>query len=184
MPKRFPEPLWKTFLTLTALAAAVLALYFQLFELRSRREEARLAASRLERAVEESRVRLKTEILAEIRTEIARADPDGQPVPDTVLRRREPGQGAPSALGQSFATPARGGPPTVASLGRGLEALARRVEESERTLRRDLEDLRAATESESEVSHKVVVLALVALIALASSLVPTGRQERVPEDAS
>lgn len=184
MPKRFPEPLWKTFLTLTALAAAVLALYFQLFELRSRREEAQLAASRLERAVEESRVRLKAEILAELRAGTARSDPDGQPIPDTVLRRREPGREAQSALGQSFDPLARGGPPTLDALSEGLAALSLRVDESEHSLRRDLEDLRAATESESEVSHKVVVLALVALIALASSLVPTGRRERVPEDAS
>lgn len=173
MPRRSLELPWKTLLIAIALAAAALALYLHLFELRSRQQAARLASSRLERAVDDARVRLKAEILAELRAGSARADPDTQPLPGTVLRRREPGPDAPSALGQSFDPLAPDGSPTLAAR---IAALSARLEESERTLRRDLDDLRATTESAAEVAHQVTSLVLVALIALAGALlVPSPR---------
>ncbi|HYG62876.1 MAG TPA: hypothetical protein VEL74_09870 [Thermoanaerobaculia bacterium] len=157
--------LWKVVVTVLTVATTLMALYVQLFERRSRQEEDRLAAVRLEAALAESRARLKTEILAELRAELARAaaeQPDGQPRPDTVLRRPEsdgngPLQQAPLGL------------PSGRSSER-LDSLARQMEDSDRALRQDLEELRAASRREAEISSRATSLILLALVLLAAHL--------------
>jgi hypothetical protein len=149
-------------LTAVALAATLMALYVQLFERRAIREEAQVAAARLDDALAESRARLRAEILAELRAELSKerdaAQPGTQPLPDTVLRRPDTGGDAGSPRGQALAA---------------LESLERETEESDRALRRDLEELRAATLRESEVSSKTAVLMLVALGCLIGQLLPS-----------
>lgn len=140
-----------------ALAATVMALYLQIFERKSRQEEARLAAVRLDDALAESRARLRTEILADLRAELRKesdaSQPGAQPVPDTVLRRLETGGSPREVL-------------VTEGLNEALDSLARRTEEADRALRRDLEEMRAATLHESDVSSRIASLVLVALVSL------------------
>jgi hypothetical protein len=171
MRKRPVEPVWKKALTVVALAATVMALYLQIFERRARQEEARLAAVRLDDALAESRARLRADILAELRAEI-RTDSDAsqpgtQPSPDTVLRRLET-SGALDAFRPQEAL-------VIADFDETLKSLARQTEESDRALRRDLEELRAATLRESDVSSKITSLMLVALVSLVGRLLPSLR---------
>jgi hypothetical protein len=170
-------------LTVVALAATVMALYVQLFERRAIREEARLAAVRLDDALAGSHARLRAEILAELRAELRKpgnaAEPGTQPLPDTVLRRIETGVDAfrpQEAL-------------VIAGLDEAVESLERQTEESDRALRRDLEELRAATLRESDVSSKTAILMLVALVCLVGQFLPSlnspgpggpGHQGRLP----
>jgi hypothetical protein len=169
MRKRPVEQVWKKVLTVVALAATVMALYLQIFERRARQEEARLASVRLDDALAESRARLRAEILAELRAEIRKdsdaAQPGTQPSPDTVLRRLET-SGALDAFRPQEAL-------VIASLDEALKSLARQTEESDRALRRDLEELRAATLRESDVSSRITSLMLVALVSLAGRLLPS-----------
>ena len=169
MSKRPAGQAWRTVLTLVALAATVTALYLQVFERRARQEEARLAGVRLDDALAASRARLRAEILAELRAELRKesgvAQPGTQPLPDTVLRRLE-------ADGAFDSVRPREGP-AVSGLGEALRALERRTEESNRALRRDLEELRAATVRESDVSSKTTVLMLVALASLIGQFLPS-----------
>ncbi|HEX5714513.1 MAG TPA: hypothetical protein VF179_00030 [Thermoanaerobaculia bacterium] len=164
-----PKPVWRKALTIVALAATVMALYLQIFERRSRQEEARLAAVRLDDALAESRARLRAEILAELRAEIRKESdepqPGTQPVPDTVLRRLET-SGSLDAFRPQEAL-------VIASLDEALKSLTRQTEESDRALRRELEELRAATLRESDVSSKIALLMLVALLAMAGQLLPS-----------
>ena len=94
------ERTWRMAATVVALTALVMALYVQIFGLRSRQEEARAAAARLEDALAESRTKLKAEILAELRAELskrstAQGKEEGQePIPDAVLRKGEEEGGA------------------------------------------------------------------------------------------
>lgn len=178
MTRRAPELPWRILLISTALAAATLALFLHLFELRSRQQEVRRAADRLERAVAEARVQLREELLAELRAGDARAEPDEEPRAGTVLRRREPAQDARSGLGQSSDPLGRGGAPSLDALARRVAGLAQRTEEAELALRRDLEDLRAATESQADVAREVTTLSLIALLALAGALLlPVPRRD-------
>ena len=151
-----------------ALAAAALALYVQLFEVRARQEESRLAALRLESALAESRSRLKAEIVAELRADMAKGGslPSG-PKPGTVLRRPESAESAPGALSPALEPSLPSPPLTLSGLAQGLEALAQQTRESDRSLRRDLEEFRAATRRELDAGAKATVLTLVALISLA-----------------
>ncbi|HEX3125738.1 MAG TPA: hypothetical protein VH394_00255 [Thermoanaerobaculia bacterium] len=146
-----------------ALAATVTALYLQVFERRARQEEAKLAAARLDDALAASRARLRAEILAELRQELRKesnaARPNTQPLPDTVLRRLEASEGALEAFRPQEAL-------VISNLGEALNALARQTEDSDRALRRDLEELRAATLRESDIAVKTTYLMLVALAAL------------------
>src|SRR5688572_148012 len=95
MQKRSTEQAWKVALAAIALIATAMALYVQLFERRSRQEEERLAAARLEEALAESRVRLRSEILTQLRSEgtgeKSTQPPGDQPLPGAVLRRGESG---------------------------------------------------------------------------------------------
>jgi hypothetical protein len=166
MRKRPVEQVWKKVLTVVALAATVMALYLQIFERRSRQEEARLASVRLDDALAESRARLRAEILAELRAEIGKerdaAQPGTQPpLPDTVLRRLETSATPQEAL-------------AIAGLDQTLESLARQTEESDRALRRELEELRAATLRESDISSRIAAFMLVALLSLAGQLLLPG----------
>jgi len=160
---------WRKGLMAVALAATVMALYLQMFERRARQEEARLAAVRLDDALAESRSRLRAEILAELRAEIRKgsddAQPGTQPIPDTVLRRLET-SGSLDAFRPQEAL-------VIASLDEALKSLTRQTEEADRALRRELEELRAATLRESDVSSKIAVLMLVALLSLAGQLLPS-----------
>lgn len=94
------------------------------------------------------------------------AAPSGtQPLPDTVLRRLEAGgNGFDVFLPQEAAV--------IAGLDEALESLARQTEESDRALRRDLEELRAATLRESDVSSRITGLLLVALACVVGQLLP------------
>jgi hypothetical protein len=147
----------------------VMALYLQIFERRARQEEARLAAVRLDEALAESRARLRAEILAELRAEIRKesgaAQPRTQPSPDTVLRRLET-SGALDAFRPQEAL-------VIAGLDDALKSLARQTEESDRALKLELEELRAASLRESDVSSKITSLMLAALLSLAGLLLPS-----------
>lgn len=164
MPKRSMEHAWKVALTAVALLATAMALYIQLFEQRSRQEEDRLAALRLEEALAESRDQKKGEEIAELRTNLTdEAEPGGdQPLPDAVLRREESGIG--SAL-QQFV-----GPPDaqqrLIQLQESVDALSIRMDESDRALRRDLYVWRVHVQRELDASSKVLSLLLVALVPL------------------
>jgi hypothetical protein len=150
-----------------ALAAAAMALYVQLFEVRARQEESRLAALRLESALAESRSRLKAEIVAELRADAARGGSllsGNVPEPGTVLRQPESAPGVRSpALEPSLPAP----PLTLSGVAQGLEALSQQTRESDRSLRRDLEEFRAATRRELDAAAKATVLTLIAVIPLA-----------------
>lgn len=167
MSKRPVGQAWRTVLTIVALAATVTALYLQVFERRARQEEARLAGLRLDDALAASRARLRAEILAALRAELRKesgaAQPGTQPLPDTVLRRLEAGRAFDSASPRE----------DLAGFGEALRELERRTEESDRALRRDLEELRAATGRESDIASKTTVLMLVALASLVGQLLPS-----------
>lgn len=180
MQKQPSEQAWKTVLTVVALTAIAIALYLQFFELRARQEEARLSASRLENALAESRTRLKAEILAELRTELAQwrstTSPDTGPVPNAILRRSEPGKDENGALRQVSEPLPLDQALAISRLHEDLGLLGRQMEESDRALRRDFEELRAATRRESDVSHKATSLILVALIPLVVQLLLSVRR--------
>jgi hypothetical protein len=164
-----------------SLVAAAMALYVQIFEVRAREEESRLAALRLESALAESRSRLKAEILAELRAEgVGGSSTAGRrdaAVPGTVLRRPEldaAGGDAPGlGLEPTLPTP----PLTLSGLARGLESLSQRTREADASLRRDLVELRASTRRELDAAEKASVLTLVALIPLAACLLFPGEPE-------
>ncbi|HKH43837.1 MAG TPA: hypothetical protein VKM72_04155 [Thermoanaerobaculia bacterium] len=167
MQKRSLEQAWRVGLAAIALIATAMALYVQLFERTSQQDEEQLAAARLETALAESRVRLKAEILTELRAELAPdgspEKPDNQPLPNSVLRRGESGTG--STLQQ--VRDLRG---SQEGLGESLDSLLRQTEESDRALRQDLEELRAEVRRERDVSGKVVSLLLAALVPLVAHL--------------
>jgi hypothetical protein len=170
MRRRSRERTAKLVTAVIALAAAALALYVQLFEVRARQEESRLASLRLESALAESRSRLKAEIVAELRADAARSGsalPGNGPHPGTVLRRPESEESAPGALSPALEPSLPAPPLTLSGLAQGLEALAQQTRESDRSLRRDLEEFRAATRRELDAGAKATVLTLVALISLA-----------------
>lgn len=148
-----------------ALAASAMALYVQLFEVRARQEESRLAALRLESALAESRSRLKAEILAELRSEVAGSGSGDGPVPGSVLRRPESGidDGARRSLESILPAP----PLTLSGVAQGLEQLSQQTRETDQALRRDLEEFRAATRRELDASAKATILTLIAVIPLA-----------------
>ncbi len=185
MRKRLDGPAWKVALTLIALLATLMALYVQLFERRSRLAEDRLSAARLEKALDESRLRLKAEILAQLRAELASAgstEPQGgQPRPNAVLRRSESGG---SVLEQVLDS-TESQEAAQARLRASLDALTRQMEQSDRQTRQDLEELRAELRREQDVSRKVVSLLLIALVPLVLHLLAAlwPRGEARPEDA-
>ncbi len=168
-----------------ALTAAAMALYVQLFEVRARQEESRLAALRLESALAESRSRLKAEILAELRAGAAGGPPSSgdEPIPGSVLRRPESGEGTAGALRPALEPSLPAPPLTLSGLAQGLEALSQQMHETDRGLRRDLEEFRAATRRELDASAKATILTLIAVIPLAVYLLFSYWQERVPDGA-
>jgi hypothetical protein len=168
------EQAWRKILTLVALAATLAAIYLQVFERGERRQEARQAAFRLEEALARSRAQLRTEIVAELRAELRReraaAPSDLKPVPDTVLRRLETG-----AMGQALGAFQADEALVIAGLNESVASLSREVEEADRALRRDLEELRAATLREEDVSSRIMILLTVALACLIGRLLPSLR---------
>ncbi|MFP5285629.1 MAG: hypothetical protein ACLGI9_07820 [Thermoanaerobaculia bacterium] len=176
MPKRPLEQVWKNALTIVALAATVMALYLQVVERRARQDEARLAAVRLDDALAGSRTRLRAEILAELREELRKeslsARPENEPIPDAILRRLETGANA-GALEQTLEGLPSQEALFLAGLNDAFKSLARQMEESDRALRRDLEELRAATLRESDVSSKATNLMIVALACLTGRFLPS-----------
>lgn len=181
MQTRSMQQVWRGTLAVVALAATVMALYAHFFEARSRQDEARAAALRLEDALVESRSRLKAEIVAELRADLAAgrsgAEPAEGPVPDAVLRRPGRDEDASGALRQALDPTSVGPPLTLSRLAERVEALAIQMDESDRALRRDLESFRAATQRELDASSMARSLALVALIALVLHLLATWRSE-------
>ena len=179
MQKRSPGPPWKVAIAVVALTATAMALYVQAFERRSRQEDDRLAALRLAAALEESRVRLRAELLAELRADLAKGGatepPGDQPLPNTVLRRGE--SGGSRAL-QQVSDARESQEAVVARVQESLDTLARQMERSDRALRQDLEALRAEVRQERDASGKTLILLLVALVPLVvhllTSLWPPG----------
>lgn len=171
MRKRSTEQAWRVALAAVALIATAMALYVQLFERRSRQEEERLAAARLEEALAESRVRLRAEILEQLRSEEtgekSTEPPRDQPLPNAVLRRGESGSTLEQFVGPLDAQQAQ----AIAELRKSLDALSRQLEQSELARRRDLEELRAEVRRELEASGKTVSLLLMALVPLVAQLV-------------
>ena len=161
MQKRSMGQAWQVALAVVSLMATAMALYVQLFERRSRQEEDRLAAVRLEEALAESRLRLKAEILAELRAELASGmgKQGDQPLPNAVLRRGESGS---RVLQQVLASEDA----QLARFQEGLDSVAHQMEQSDRSLRRDLEDIRAEMRRNLDVSAKVLSLLLVAVVPL------------------
>lgn len=182
MEKRSLGPAWKVALAVVALMATAMALYVQLFERRSRQEEDRLSAARLADALEESRARLRTEILAQLRADLAKGESTGpsgdQPRANAVLRRRESG----GAALQQVLDSQESKEAVLARLRGSLDDLGRQMERSDRALRRDLEALRAEVRREQDVSGKTLSLLLVALVPLVvhllASLWPPGDGKR------
>jgi hypothetical protein len=179
MRKRSMGRAWKVALSVVALMATAMALYVQIFERRSRQEQDRLAAVRLEEALGAARARLKVEILAELRAELAKGEATGpsgdQPLPNAVLRRGESGEGR--VLQQVLAS-ANAQEAARSRFRASLDALASQMEQSDRALRRDLEEIRR----EQEISGKTLGLLLVALVPLVihllASLWPPGETRR------
>lgn len=175
--RKDPRQAWKNALTLAALAAALAALYLQLFERRAHQEEARLAAVRLDDALAESRARLRAEIVAELRAELAgEADapdrPGQEPLPDRVLRRLEAVEEGNRALEQALGPSSSRDALLLARINAALGDLRRQSEEADRALRRDLEELRAAARREADVAAQVTALALAALLCLVGRTLP------------
>lgn len=174
MQKGSLEQAWRVALAVIAVVATAMALYVQLFERRVREEHDRRAAARLEGALAQSRLRLKTEILAELRAELAQKTAtekgNGQPLPNAVLRRGESGAGG--ALQQIA------GPLDSLKLREDVDALADQTEQSDRALRQDVEDLRAEVRRDLDASGKVAGLLLVALIPLVANLLVSIWQPR------
>lgn len=168
-----------------SLTAAAMALYVQLFEVRARQEESRVAALRLESALAESRSRLKAEILAELRADVARGGslPSGnEPTPGSVLRRPESGDSAAGGQRPTLESILPAPPLTLSGVAQGLESLSRQTQETDQSLRRDLEEFRAATRRELDAAAKVAILTLIALIPLALHLLLSYWQDRPAPD--
>ncbi|HEV8577733.1 MAG TPA: hypothetical protein VGX68_01525 [Thermoanaerobaculia bacterium] len=166
------EKTWKMAATVVALTALVMAFYVQIFGLRSRQEEARVAAARLEDALAESRTKLKAEILAELRADLSKrqsmaqgGEEDQQPIPDAVLRRGEDESGAFEQVVDSR-SPER----SLVRLNQSLRSLSTQMEESDRARRGNLEELRLAVRSELDASRRTTGLILVILIPLVVDL--------------
>jgi hypothetical protein len=106
---------------------------------------------------------LKAELLAEVRAELAKGGSAGQqsdqPLPGAVLRRGESGG---RALQQVLASEGA----REAAIEERLDSMARQVEQTDRTVRRNLEEIRADLQRERDVSGKVLSLLLVALVPL------------------
>jgi hypothetical protein len=162
MQKRSLEHAWKLALAVIALTATALALYLLVFERRSRQKDDQVSAARLEEALAESRAEILAELRDEAAKEAAAEQPGDQPLPGTVLRRGESGgRGLQPVLDSRETQEA-----ALARLQESLASLERRVEQSDRTLRRDLDELRAGVRREQDLSSKAQGLLLVALIPL------------------
>lgn len=155
---------WNVALAVIALIATAMALYVQLYERRARQEEDRLAASRLEQELEESRSR--TEAIEQRRAELAREDaaerPGDQPLPGAVLRRSENGGSVLQHVHDTQDEQAV----VLARLEESLATLALQMERSDQALRRDLEQVRVEVRRERDASNKTLAFLLAALIPL------------------
>jgi hypothetical protein len=165
MPNRSLETAWKLALTAVTLIALATALYLQLFERRALREEERLAGLQQE-ALAAAQKPQGNEDIPQLRTDLVEGvapEPQrDQPLPNAVLRRGESGTG--SAL-QQFV-----GPPDtqqlLVQLQASVDALSRRMEESDRAQRRDLDAWRAQVRRELDAVNRVLTFLLVALVPL------------------
>lgn len=134
-----------------------MALYVQSVERRARQETGRALAARPEAEIQEP-----------VQTPGVEPVPDqsgDQPLPNTVLRRGESGSKLQQALDARDAQLVR--------LREDLEALEHRAEQSDRVLRRDLEELRAAVRRQQEAFARVQNLLLAALAPLLLLLLST-----------
>jgi hypothetical protein len=184
MRKRSLPSAWKVALAVFALAFLAMALYVQLFERRSRREADRLAAARLEKALEESRS--KSGELAQRRAELMKEPlepPGDQPLPDTVLRRRESGKGSELQQVRNSQDEQQA---ALARVQESLDLLALQTERSDQALRQDVEAIRAEVRREQDASNKILGLLLAALVPLVlhllTTLWPSGDGRRDKED--
>jgi hypothetical protein len=167
MQKPSLDRIWRialTTLSLIALLAVAIALSTQLAERRRAREEAdRLSAAQQAEDLAESRAR--AEMLERLRAEASGEGSPGdlgdRPLPDTVLRRRESG-----GIALQQARNARESERALARLQESLDALERRIDQSDSARRRELAELRAEAQQEQDAAGKVHGLLLLALIPL------------------
>jgi len=178
--RRDRKSFWKLVAAVVSLTATAMALYVQLFEARSRQQEARAAALRLENALAESRIKLKAEILAELRADLASGSkPSGlEPIPGTVLRRPDPGESATGTLRPALDPSFTARPTTLTAVAAELDELSRQSAETDRALRRDLEELRAATRYQLDASSHALSLVLVGMVPLVLQLLYSYWQDR------
>lgn len=150
---------WSVALAVIALIATALALYVEVFERRPSPAEALSEPSP------------GAEIPAQPRAEAESPEPpddsdsDG-PLPGAVLRRSESGRG--SALEQ--VRDDQDVRETLVRLQKSLDNLTLQTDRSNQALRRDLERLQAEVRRERDVSGKVRILLLAALIPLVLNL--------------
>jgi flagellar biosynthesis/type III secretory pathway M-ring protein FliF/YscJ len=171
MRKRSLPSAWKMALAVFALAFLAMALYVQLVERRSRREADRLAAARLEEALEESRS--NSAELARRRSELMKepVEPPGdQPLPDAVLRRRESGKGSDLQQVRDSQDEQQA---VLARVQESIDLLALQTERSDQALRRDVAAIRAEVRREQDASNKILSLLLAALVPLVLHLLTT-----------
>lgn len=149
MRKRSPWHALKLVLLAVALITTAMALYVQLFE---RRSEDQILVESLPGP-------------AEIAEEPEEEEPQesDQPLPGAVLRRSESARDR--ALQQAL-SPESSAAAAIARLERRIEDMNRQADQNERAVRRDLEEIRAAVQRESEATGKVLGLLLAALISL------------------
>jgi small-conductance mechanosensitive channel len=149
-----PKSAGKVVLALVSLVAMSMAL-FQLLAPGARMGDQPSPAVQ-QQAREESRLR------AEIKQEAAAQPPGDQLLPNAVIRRGESG-------GRSLQQVLDSQESQEAALDRvqeNLDRLAGQIENSNRALRQDVEELRADLRREREASRKTLILLLVALIPL------------------
>jgi flagellar motility protein MotE (MotC chaperone) len=159
-----PKSAGKVVLALVSLVAMSMAL-FQLLAPGARMEDQPSPAVQ-QQAREESRLR------AEIKQEAAAQPPGDQLLPNAVIRRGESG-------GRSLQQVLDSQESQEAALDRvqeNLDRLAGQIEDSNRALRRDVEELRADLQREREASRKTLIFLLVALIPLVIHLLASLRR--------
>jgi phosphatidylserine/phosphatidylglycerophosphate/cardiolipin synthase-like enzyme len=157
MTKQSMERGWMVARVLIAASIIILALHIQITERKSSEEADRAWAARLEAELAESRA--GAELQENPSPEAATQESGKQPLPDTVLRRGESGG---SALQKALdSRDAR-----LAHLEESLAALERQTGQSDRALRRALEELRTAVRREQDVAIKVQGLLFAALAPL------------------
>lgn len=157
---------WSVVLAVIALAATAMALYVEIFERGPSQEEKALAEPSPEAGT-------PAQPRAEPQSTEPPKDTDSNgPLPGAVLRRSESGRGSALEQVRDDQEEQRA---ALARMQESLDTLTFQTDRSGRALRRDLEQLRAEVRREREVSSKIRILLLAALISLVLHLLITLR---------